>query len=712
MKHLYWLASISFCVLAVAPVASSQSARPFGASTIDSGWSVFPVDFTVEQHPVTAAVLVRGHKNKGQDIEFKNWLLPLDTVIETLSLEVTVLNDGDWQVRSPLQTIRLNPKERQMDLNLGIVVSIQEIETLLGVPASFDPNLQTIQFAPPWLEHTASQAEESISPEVLPRIKAPDFNITAIRQQTNIRTPRNASPSKTLSYTGELAAIGTLLGGSWFIETNQPDLTNDHTWRLQEAQYLRQTESADFVLGSQPSFWSGQGHDYWGLTTVRRWGFAPPQQSEANGFKPDQRLQARPTEGANLTPGQLPTGASALTISGGTEREFAVDNTDLLGKLQGFQGGVSYRYGVSEDVTLGTGFVYEDSIRGLGELFYSPSQSVQFRVSALGDPNAGVDINSQIRLPSLTFDLNYDRDLDLSQFKLDWKLGSGFSFAANGNSLDDLTPGVRYSYKSPDFFTSIRADLDSDSNLLWQFNSQWGRFNLSSGQQKFTSNSELSVNVAGEGSWGHFLRFNYKTRDNNEFEDDLAILGWRYRSQEQLANQRLWEFEVSYGMGSQGDGLITSVATGIVPGLGLQVGYEDISVASHEPSFTLKLVPNFSSSRANDSRIERLRQQGSLLIQPFFDSDRNGKRDVGERLYTDKPDVLLLNHKPLKDYQPDIQDGMLLKLFPATYRLEIDETQLPADWTTEQSAWEVEVVAGGNTSVLIPFQKRTEDWRR
>ena len=708
MKHLYWLASISFCVLAVAPVASSQSARS-ATSTIGSEWSVFPVDLTVDQHPVTAAVLVRGNQNEGQDIDFKNWLLPLDTVIETLSLEVTVLDDGVWQVRSPLQTIRLNPKERQMDLNLGIVISVQEIETLFGVPVSFDPDLQAIQFAPPWLEQTA-QAEEPISPEVLPRIKAPDFNITAIRQQTNISTPRNASPSKTMNYTGELAAIGTLLGGSWFIDTNQLDLTDDHTWRLQEAQYLRQTESAEFVLGSQPTFWFRQGHDYWGLTTVRRWGFAPPQQTEANGFKPDQRLQARQFR-ANSTPGQLPPGASALTISGGTDREFAVDNHDLLGKLQGFQGGVSYRYGVSEDITLGTGFVYEDSIRGLGELFYSPSQSVQFRVSALGDPNAGADINSQIRLSSLTFDLNYDHALDVSQFKLDWKLGSGFSLAANGNSLEHLTPGVRYSYKSPDFFTSIRADLDSDSDLLWQFNSGWGRFNLSSGQQKFNSNAELSVNVAGEGSWGHFLRFNYKTRNNNEFEDDLAILGWRYRSQEQLANQRLWEFEVSYGMGSQGDGLITSVATGIVPGLGLQVGYEDISVASHEPSFTLKLVPNFNSSQANDSRIERLRQQGSLLIQPFFDSDRNGKRDVGERLYTDKPNVLLLNHKPLKNYQPDIQDGMLLKLFPATYRLEIDEAQLPDDWTTNESAWEVEVVAGGNTSVVIPFQRRTEDWR-
>ena len=72
--------------------------------------------------------------------------------------------------------------------------------------------------------------------------------------------------------------------------------------------------------------------------------------------------------------------------------------------------------------------------------------------------------------------------------------------------------------------------------------------------------------------------------------------------------------------------------------------------------------------------------------------------------------MLLLNHKPLKDYQPDSEEGLLLKLFPATYRLEIDAAQLPDDWTTNESAWEVEVVAGGNTSVLIPLQ-RTEDWR-
>ena len=125
MKHLYWLSSISFCVLTIAPAVSLQPLPSFAVSTIElesserrnripmsasgsrltaqlqSGWNVFPVDLTVDPL-VTTAVLVRGNQNEG-DVDFKNWLLPLDAVIETLALEVTVLDDG-WQVRSQRET--------------------------------------------------------------------------------------------------------------------------------------------------------------------------------------------------------------------------------------------------------------------------------------------------------------------------------------------------------------------------------------------------------------------------------------------------------------------------------------------------------------------------------------------------------------------------------------------------------------------------------
>lgn len=542
---------------------------------------------------------------------------------------------------------------------------------------------------------------ESISAELLPQIEAPDFTVTAIRQQAEIK---NQSDRRVTEYQGELTALGTLLGGSWFMQTEQPDLTSEHSWRIEEAQYLRQTKFADFVVGSQRSFWpTADENDYWGMTAIRRWGFKSPQ-TQAD-FDPHQRLQVVRSN----RPEQIPAGASALIVSGGAERE-VLENGNFFGKLREFQGGIGYRYGVTDTLTFGTGLIAHGSVKGLAEVLYGPTDIVQLQLSALSNPLDGrVDLNSRLRLSSLTVELDYSSARQLGEFTADWQLLPNFSLMASG-TLEELTTGFRFAHRSPEFSTSLRAELDDEGYLLWRLRSRWDQLNLTSRRSQRNSHSELNYSLSGSGNSGHFLSLNYQTRSSRRREDDLLTIGWRYRSQEKSHRQRLWEVELGYAAGSQGSGFSAAAATAIVPGLGVRVGYQQISVTSDEPSFNLELVPNFDASgTAEEDRLERLRQQGSLWIQPFVDSNRNGRWDYKEKLYTDKTDWLLLDSQPVSDRQPDIQEqGIFVKLFPATYRLELELSQLPVGWTTNVAAYEVEVVAGSYTSVLIPIQPADE----
>jgi hypothetical protein len=90
-----------------------------------------------------------------------------------------------------------------------------------------------------------------------------------------------------------LQAVGTLLDGSGYVRLNQPDIADSRTWNLAEAQYLQQNPFADYVVGSQPTFWRSQrASNYWGFTTIQRQGFTSPEQLYGGGFTPRERLQS------------------------------------------------------------------------------------------------------------------------------------------------------------------------------------------------------------------------------------------------------------------------------------------------------------------------------------------------------------------------------------------------------------------------------------
>ncbi|MGB7519980.1 MAG: hypothetical protein WA896_10150, partial [Spirulinaceae cyanobacterium] len=548
---------ITYCLLlitssvSVLRVANAQTLPSDDVTPVVNGeqqeFVIIPVGINLGKRNVLPSALIRGLEDGTQAINFANWLIPFDTVVESLRLDITSLEDGQLEVRSPGLVTRINPDELQTDPELGLVLSVEEIITLLNVPTKFDLNEYAIAFNPPWLNARGQAKSPGKLPVILsglPLLEAESFTFTNLGQRVNLTNNDDGG----INSQGELTALGTVAGSSWFVKLNQSDLRDGRSWRIGEVQLLRQTPTADYVLGSQPTFWRSQeGGEYWGLTTIQRWGFTPAVAFKGGGFSPSQRLQAtqvgrtivgeaEPGTLVQLTTGfatsvvaevlvdssgvyrfedipakratyrillfangqltdepeiqeanfstlptQLPAGASALTVSGGGRREFRGEN-ELWGSFTDWRGGVAYRRGMTEDLTLGLGLVYDHQWLGLGEFFYQPQKlPLQATVSALVDVEEGDgDINANLRFqPSRNFSLNLDSDRLSNRFNLNWQIFPGLTLTGNGNSRDaTLAGGLRVAHSSRYFSLFATASLDIDNNLRWSLNQRLGNLRL------------------------------------------------------------------------------------------------------------------------------------------------------------------------------------------------------------------------------------------
>ncbi len=762
-----------------------NSQKPLNTSnaSIDidlDNFTTFPVGLNVGKRNVKAGVLVRGNEDGSQAIDFQNWLLPYDAVIQALKLNVTTLPDGQLEVRSPGIVTRINPEQLRNDSELGLVFSIADLQRLFGVSAKFDIDDYAVVFDVPWLnrrDNRIGQAEIPVILDGLPRFQPGNLNIAAVEQRIDASGSENGSTN----FRGDFQAVGTAFDGSWFVRANQPDLWDGGSWKISEAQYLRQTDKADYFVGSQPSFWQrlGTGGEYWGLTFIQRQGFEPPQTFGGGTSDPRQRLQAdkigrtvtgRAEPGSlvrlvqgfgnnviaevlvdssgiyrfeNITtqrgygnyrvflypqgrltaqpeirdatfttvPGQIPAGASAWVVSGGLQRDF-LGNDNLLGNFSEFRGGIARRLGVSETLTLGFGGVYDESLKGLAELFYRPKNiPLQIAVSALaGD---GVDVISDIRYqPSNDLIASFTSDRLSNRFNVNWRVSSGLSLFANTSNRNASAGGLQFNFSGKNFYTFARASLDTESNLRWNLLQRLGKLGLNLQGNEIGTSSELAYNFSNArySNTGSSLLLNYDTRSNNG-SDDLLTLGWRYRSpQRAFDGNYLWQAELGYGMGSQGNGVVATLGTTVLPGIMLQGRYQGVSLTRNDSSFSINLVSGLNLQqgiRPGDRRSKYFRTQGGLTIKPFLDSNNNGKRDSGEKIYTDNSDLLLMvNNKSIKSWRSHVQnDRITVRLPPGTYRLDLDAAGFPLDWHTSKNALAVDVVAGSYTPIMIPFTR-------
>ncbi|QQE66946.1 hypothetical protein GFS31_36510 [Leptolyngbya sp. BL0902] len=739
---------------------------------------VFPVGIQVGDRAQRVGVLVRGAENGVEAVDLENWLVPFDAVAQALQLQRTVLESGEWELRSPGLVIRLDPAELIADPGLGLAISVAEIEQRLGVPTSFDIANYALRLDPPWAGQfqRGRFAELPVVTDGLPVVPSEPFTATTVAQRMDFFGGNGVNDNQ-----GQLTALGGLLGGSWFVRMNQQDLFDSGTWSLSELQYLNQSDEADYAVGSQPTFWPSvngtSGNPFWGVTTIQRFGYDPAFFSSGGGFNPSLRRQADvvgrtitgeappntlvqltlnfrsnviaetlvdssgvyrfedvPAQGGryevllfpngqltaepevrpatfSTLPSRLAAGTSTLVASVGAGR--VLPPNEFLGSFDNVMAGVAYRYGVSDELTLGAGVVQDGALFGLGEIFYEP-EGVPVRMAAtLAGGADQVAVNTALTYePSTRFRLDLNTDPITSRFQASWQAMPGLRLRVGGNSRENaLIAGASFFYSVPNFNVNGNVDYTTNNNFRWSLLSRLDRAELRSFGNELSSNSELNVklNESRDFSQGHFLRVGYETQaaGNNE----LTTVGWRYRSPGRAIDGRyLWEMDLGYGLGSQGNGLVASVGTAILPGVMLRARYAGTSVLSSNDSYRIELVP-FVNTQARvlsrDSRFDYLRQEGGLWVQPFLDRNGNGQRDDDDPLYLDNAELLIaVNNRPLRPNQFERQaNGIFLRLPPGLHRLDLDPAGFPIDGQPAQTAYAVEVTAGSYTPVPIPITR-------
>ena len=741
-------------------------------------FTVFPVGINLARRSVNASALVKGVEDGGEAINFEQWLIPFDIVIEALNITATTLDNGELELRSPGIVTTLDPKQLQTDEDLGLVFTVAEIRDILGVTTEFDLQEYAIRFIPPWLHLKKSNTVENIpiSLEGLTKINPANFTFTSLGQK--LRLSNNDLDERDFSSRSDFVALGTILGGSWYTKVNQSNLTDIQSWQLGELQYLRQTDSIDFALGSQSDFWNSP-HDgqYWGLTTIKRFGFTPYNNLTSNGFNPHVRRQpqainrsitgtANPGDIVHLVTrrrqevipeiivddggiyqfegvdvrnhhyqiliypngrlsavpeirepilthvsGQLSKGTSTIATSIGMKRNLSGES--FFGNSQGMGGGVSYRRGVTEQLTLGTGVVLDRSLYALGELFYQPTNiPLQLGISTLINPQLkdadyAVNFNYQ---PLENFNINFNDSSSSHDLRLNWRASNNLFFRFGNNNRDNITAGFTFSKSNRNFSQLVTIDYGSNRGLSHRIDSRFNALQFIRQGDKNSTSYRLSYFFSNSRSnlREHAFFVGYDTRKYSD-SNSLINLGWHYRSSLNANDGgSLWDIELGYGFNFQGIAPLAALTTRIIPGTSVRLSYKGISPNNDNSQVRIDIFPNLrlqGKPSLGDLNMIKLRSQGGLFVRPFKDKNNNGQLDKGEEIYSDDLELLLIiNNKPLEFMRRKItKQGVFIPLASGEYRLDLDPGGYPFNWQPQESAYAAQVIAGSFTPLNIPL---------
>lgn len=751
------------------PPADNASAVPLSVPASEQ--VVFLVGLRVGNRSITPAALVRGLTDDTQAVELSCWQVPTSELFPALGIAVNALADGQLELTSPGFVVRIDADVLTIDPDLGEAISVEAIQSLLGIPVRFDLLDYALVLEPSWSnrpEQSPSLAEMPVITAGLPTAAPPRFSLSAVRQEATLSSSRQDATETA----GELSAAGSVLGGSWYARAAQPDIADSASWRLQAAQYLRQTPRADYVVGSQPSFWPTQSGRYWGLTTVQRFGFEPDGTSR-DGFSPAQRMQRRdlsrslvgdaapgtlvrlvskPTseilaevlvdasgryqfeaistaaarnsqlllypEGQLFAepevrrpeflslPGQLSAGSAAAIASIGVQQR---STNSFIGQFENVTGGVAYRWGASDSLTVGLGAAYDESLQGLAELFYQPTGlPLRVALSATSDGQTLAYDASVLYRPSDQFYLSLNGNEESQRLNASWRMSPRFSLNASGSTSEQrLRFGASGSMRYSDLFLSGNGNVDTEGAVDWTMNARWQQLQLYHRRNPSATSTALSYVLAKSLSSGHstFLRYDTQRASRRS----LLQAGWRYRTRARNRDgQDRWRFELGYGIGSERSGLLAATQVNLIPGIDLQMRYEAVSLFSDDSTFSVALSPSLGLQPAlalSDTQPEDIRTEGTMLVQPFLDMNANGLRDPSEPTHLEDLDLLLrLNYQKTNQFNSEVTaQGMRVRVEPGTYRLDLDPAGYLLDWHPAKTAYAVEVVAGGQTRVAVPF---------
>jgi hypothetical protein len=424
---------------------------------------------------------------------------------------------------------------------------------------------------------------------------------------------------------------------------------------------------------------------------------------------PRGQITANPTaQNVSFTSftGQIPRGAEAFVFSAGGNRV----TSGNFGSFDGAQGGVLYRRGLTESLTVGAGVAYDREVRGVGEIFWQPSRALELTGAATSGSDRWDYAGRLAYTPSRDFSLNANVDRLSTNANSYWRLGSNFSAIGNYDNLRGPAIGGEYFNSGVSSSTQLRADIDLKGRTRISANQRLGELQASYLGNESADNLQLTYNLRDNRS--------YRSNSGNDFvagyqaskqatNSSLTSIIWRYRSPDILRDGRnLWQTELGYGFNNFGSGLLAAADLNILPGLQLRASYRGINDNSRQGNYALELTTTLLTGdgiRGTSDRLEDFRSLGKVIFQPFLDKNQNGRQDAGEVGYWD-PLLVRLNDRPIDRYRPQVNDNRAdLNLPNGSYRLDIDPAGYPDNSRSRLDALRIDVVAGGITTIPIPL---------
>ncbi len=404
-------------------------------------------------------------------------------------------------------------------------------------------------------------------------------------------------------------------------------------------------------------------------------------------------------------PGQLPPGAGALIASAGVN--YNRGSNQFIGQFDGLQGGVAYRRGISESLTVGGGVIADPlALRGSGELFWQPTGvPLQASVSAVSGDRWDV-VSSVNYQPGTNFSANFSSDKLSSRTDLNWLLTPKLTASAKYDSLSGVAIGGNYNFSlAPNSNSNLQGTFDSNSFLRWSASHQQNNWRLGFQGNEISFNSEVSYQLPSAGGSTQNLTANYQSTYVGT-PTTLSQLSWKYQS-------TTFQSELGYGWSGFGRGANAGIGMTLSPGLQLLGKYQGISAFTSRESFSLELQStlDLQGGSATSTRVEELRTRGGIAIQPFFDRNGNGKQDPGEESYW-HTQLISLDQKALSASQmTKLANRVEVRAAPGSYRIDLHAQHLPAHWRSALvdptgkplDSIRVNVALGSYTTIAIPL---------
>jgi hypothetical protein len=402
--------------------------------------------------------------------------------------------------------------------------------------------------------------------------------------------------------------------------------------------------------------------------------------------------------------GQLPSGASAWVASVGGNRLTA----GQFGKFDTAKGGILYRRGLNEALTVGVGSIYDDELRGIGEVLFQPT-GVPLEVAGSIVTGANPIVLGRLNYqPSSQFNLSANIDRLSVRSDLNWRLSPGFAALASYDSQSGSKVGGEFSARDRRNSTAIRATIDSRSQINWTARQTFDKLQFGYQANDVSSLGEISyrIPIDKEEMGEHEIGAAYQTNSSQK-TTTFASLSWKYRSPARNSSGRsLWQSELGYGQSMFGGGILAGIDYNIAPGWQLRGRYRGASESISGNDFAVELTTTIQTQggiKGTDRSIEDLSILGQINIVPFFDRNGNGRQDPGEEGYTD-PLLLEINRKSLRNFQAQA-NGLIstLQLTPGSYRLDLNPAGLPISYRSKSAAMQVDVIAGTTTEIPVPL---------